>query len=447
MTDKVTDSVETGGDDHLVSRRQAIAAAGTAGAVGLAGCSGDGSEGSSSDVADPLSERDEVRIGVLAPVPSENPIGASIANGAQLAVDQINEEGGVGGAELSLVVKDTKEEPQTGSTRYGELIRNEEVDLTTGVFTSEVLLAILDDIAGSETPHMTAGAASPEASAKVSESYDKYKYHFRTGPINAHHLGVNLVDFVEAKADALGWESVAVLIEDYKWTEPVSAALDEQLSETNVEIAMTNRYPSGTEDFNPIYNEVEESGADAAFISMAHTGTAAVIQWAKQQRPFEFGGIHVPMQLPSYYDAVKGACAYGVTQNSATPTAEVTEKTTAFADAYNEAFDSYPVYTGYIAYDAVNQFAEVISDSGDVAADAVVDGLEGSSYRGTTGTIEYYGPDSEFAHDVKYGQDTVWPVYQQWQPDDPENPQAGGTQEVIFPEDLSTAEYQTPPWI
>ena len=87
MTDKVTDSVETGGDDHSVSRRQAIAAAGTAGAVGLAGCSGDGSEGSSSDVADPLSERDEVRIGVLAPVPSENPIGASIANGAQLAVD------------------------------------------------------------------------------------------------------------------------------------------------------------------------------------------------------------------------------------------------------------------------------------------------------------------------------------------------------------------------
>ena len=321
------------------------------------------------------------------------------------------------------------------------------MDLTTGVFTSEVLLAILDDIAGSETPHMTAGAASPEASAKVSESYDKYKYHFRTGPINAHHLGVNLVDFVEAKADALGWESVAVLVEDYKWTEPVSAALDEQLSETNVEIAMTNRYPSGTEDFNPIYNEVEESGADAAFISMAHTGTAAVIQWAKQQRPFEFGGIHVPMQLPSYYDAVKGACAYGVTQNSATPTAEVTEKTTAFADAYSEAFDSYPVYTGYIAYDAVNQFAEVISDSDDVAADAVVDGLEGSSYRGTTGTIEYYGPDSEFAHDVKYGQDTVWPVYQQWQPDDPENPQAGGTQEVIFPEDLSTAEYQTPPWI
>ena len=447
MIDKATDSAETGGDDHSVSRRQAIAAAGAAGAVGLAGCSDGGSEGSSSGVADPLSERDEVRIGALAPVPSENPIGASIANGAQLAVDQINEDGGVGGAELSLTVKDTKEEPQTGRSRYGELIRDEEVDLTTGVFTSEVLLAIMDDIAGAETPHMTSGAATPEASAKVSDSYDEYKYHFRTGPINAHHLGVNLVDFIEAKADALGWGSVAVLVEDYKWTEPVSAVLDEQLTDTSVDIAMTSRYPSGTEDFNPIYSEVEESGADAAFISMAHTGTAAVIQWAKQQRPFEFGGIHVPMQLPSYYDAVKGACAYGVTQNSATPTAEVTDKTVPFADAYNEAFDSYPVYTGYITYDAVNQFAEVIANSGDVAPDAVVSGLEDSSYQGTVGTIEYHGPGSEFAHDVKYGQETVWPVYQQWQPDDPENPQDGGTQEVIFPAELSTAEYQTPPWI
>jgi branched-chain amino acid transport system substrate-binding protein len=130
MRNKTTDSAETRGDDYSVSRRQTIAAAGAAGAVGLAGCSGGeggesgGGEGTSGDAADPLSERDEVRVGVLAPVPSENPIGASIANGAQLAVDQINEEGGVGGAELSLTVKDTKEEPQTGRSRYGELIRD-----------------------------------------------------------------------------------------------------------------------------------------------------------------------------------------------------------------------------------------------------------------------------------------------------------------------------------
>ena len=386
-------------------------------------------------------------MGVLAPVPTENPIGASIANGVRLAAQEITSGDTLGDTEVSVTVKDTKEQPQTGRTRYGELIRQENVDVTMGVFTSEVLLALMDDIAGSQTPHMTTGAASPEASAQVNSNYEKYKYHFRTGPINAHHLGQNLVDFMDAKQSELGWESVAVLVEDYKWTEPVSDVLNDSLSDTGVDIAMNRRYPSGTEDFNPIYNEVENSGADAAFISMAHTGTAAVLQWAQQQRPFEFGGIHVPMQLPSYYGAVKGACAYGVTQNSATPQAEVTSKTVPFSNAYNEEFGSYPVYTGYISYDAMYQYANVVANGGDLGGDAVVSGLEESSYTGTAGTIEYYGPDNEFAHDVKYDPELVWPIFQQWQPEDPQNPQAGGTQEVIFPDDLQTSEYQSPPWV
>jgi branched-chain amino acid transport system substrate-binding protein len=440
-------SAGTNGAGGPIGRRNFLRATGT-GAVlaSVAGCLGGGG-GDGASV--PLSDRDEVRVGVLAPVPSQNPIGASIANGVRLAAQEINDGGGIGGdgPTVSVTVKDTKEQPQTGATRYGELVRDENVDLTTGIFTSEVLLAIMDDIAEAQTPHMTTGAASPEASAQVNEDYDQYKYHFRTGPINAHHLGQNLVEFVDGKSSELGWESVAVLVEDYTWTEPVSAVLDEELSNAGVDIAMNNRYASGTEDFNPIYNDVEDSGADAAFIAMAHTGTAAVLQWAQQRRPFDFGGIHVPMQLPSFYQSVEAACAYGVTQNSATPQAEVTDQTVPFANSYQENYGSYPVYTGYISYDAMHQYAEVVADEGDLGADAVVSGLEDSSYTGTVGTIEYYDSDHEFAHDVVYGEDTVWPLYQQWQPDDPQNPQAGGSQEVIFPEDLQTAEYQSPPWV
>ena len=111
---------------------------------------------------------------------------------------------------------------------------------------------------------MTTGAATPEASKRVRENYEQYKYFFRMEPINAHFLGVNMVDFVEAKAADLGWESVAVLVEDYEWTKPVSAVLDEQLGDTGVEIGLSTRYASGTENFSPIYDQVESAGVDAA---------------------------------------------------------------------------------------------------------------------------------------------------------------------------------------
>jgi len=429
-----------------IDRRRFLGTAGAGGVLALtAGCLGGDSTGDSASV--PLANRDEIRIGVLASFPNENPIGRSIANGAELAAKQLNDGGGLDGTTVETIVKDTEQKPQAGRDAYGELIREEEVDMTTGIFTSEVALAIMDDMAGAQVPHITTGAAATQISDKVKNDYEKYKYHFRTGPLNIHHQGQLVLDFLETRASDIGWDSIAVLVEDIAGTEGFSAVLDSRLGELDIEVVMNERYSVTTEDFNPQYDRIENNGADAALVYMAQNGTAPVLQWAQQRRPFEFGGIHVPMQLPSYYEAVKGACAYGVTMNVATPTSEITGETVPYADAYNEEFGGYPVYTGYTTFDAVNQYVSVVQEGGDLGADAVVDGLESSSRSGTTGTVEFYGPDAEYPHDVKFGRDKVWHLFQQWQPDDPENPQAGGTQEVIYPDNVETASYQSPPWI
>lgn len=408
-----------------------------AGAVGL-GASG----AIPGATASALAQQEGIRIGVLAPEPANNPIGASIARSAELAARQINADGGLQGSELSISVKNTREDPSTGLQRYRELTLGENVDLTVGIFTSEVLLNVIDDVARQQTLHMTTGAATPKASARVNEDYDRFKYHFRPGPINAHHLGVHLTEFGAAKFEEFGWDSIAVLVEDFEWTNPVSAVLDERLSEVGAEITMNRRYAANTENFTPIYDEVQNSDADAVLVAMAHTGTPALVQWAQQRRPFEFAGIHVPMQLPSYYGAVDGAARYAITQNSATPRSEITEKTVPYARAYNEAFDKFPVYTGYITFDAVNQYAAAVSEAGSTAADDVIPVLEGMSYTGTAGSIEYYDRSNEFAHDVVYGRDKVFPIFQQWQEEDGQ-----GVQEVVFPDDLATAEHAKPPWL
>lgn len=412
-------------------RRFLKATGGGAAAFGLSGV-----------VSTALAQQDTIDIGLLAPEPANNPIGASMARSAQLAAEQLNADGGVMGSELSVSVKDTKEDPSTGRTRYQELTVGEGVDVTMGIFTSEVLLNVLDDIAQQQTIHMTTGAATPKVSARVNEQYDRYKYHFRPGPINATHLGEHLVAFGEAKFEEYDWSSVAVLLEDFEWTRPVSAVLDEQLSNVGAEIVMNRRYAASTENFTPIYDEVESAGADVAYVAMAHTGTPALVQWARQQRPFEFAGIHVPMQLPSYYGAVDGAARFAITQNSATPQSEITEKTVPYSRAYNEAFDKYPVYTGYITYDAVTQYAAAVEQAGSTAPDDLIPVLEEMSFTGTAGTIEYYPPDSEFAHDVVYDREKVWPIYQQWQETDGE-----GEQVVVYPDELATGEHVTPPWI
>ncbi|WP_440008204.1 ABC transporter substrate-binding protein [Halomicrococcus sp. SG-WS-1] len=401
-----------------------VAGAGLAGRVGAAANQG------------------SITIGVLAPEPGQNPIGASMANSARLAAEEINENGGIGGATVDVSVKDTQEDPSVGNRKYQELTVGEQVDLTTGVFTSEVLLNIMSSIAQQRTLHLSTGAATPEASRQVAENYEQFKYFFRTGPVNSQFLGRNMVDFAEANFDSMGWDSVAVLAEDFKWTEPISQELEGALGETGVDVPINTRYASDTENFSPIYDRIQSAGVDAAYVVMAHTGTAALVQWAKQQRPFGFGGIHVPMQLPSYYQSVNGAARFAVTQNSATPTSEITQKTVPYANAYQEAYGQFPVYTGYITYDAVKQYAAAVQSAGSRDPDDVIPALEESSYTGTTGTLEYYGRDQQFPHDVKYGPEFAWPVWLQWQETD-----GGGRQEVIWPEDVKTTDYESPPWV
>lgn len=306
-----------------------VIALGTAGCLSRLGGSGD----SSGEIGD------TIKIGVLAPAPSKNPIGGSISKSAKLAAKQLNEDGGIAGADVKVIVKDTKENPSVGQTKFRELTTGQDVDLVTGIFTSEVLLNIMNDIAREKTLTMSSGAATPEATRQVDENYEKYKYYFRAGPINGHFLGMNLIDFGQTNFKKMGWERIAILVEDYKWTEPISAVFEEQTSQLPADVVMSQRYASGTSNFTPIYDEIASKDVDGVLTAMAHTGTSAVVQWSKQKRPFGFGGIHVPMQLPSYYNSVNGVCRYAFTQTSATPRTKISKKTVPYAKAYNKQFD------------------------------------------------------------------------------------------------------------
>lgn len=405
-------------------------------ATALAGCRGGGS-----------SIGDTLKLGVLAPGPDgTSPVGTSMANGANLAAEELNADGGVLDADVEIVVKDTQASTSTGRQVYQELTLGEEVNATFGTFTSEVLMALMDSIAEQQTVHMSTGAATPDSSAMLRSNYEKYKYYFRAGPLNAVQIGQSLQNLAENMFQDIGWNSVALVAESYEWTQPVLDTLRENLPPNGIDVVQETRYATGTTNFGPIYDDIESSGADAMVTAMAHPGGSvpAVVQWARGQREFGFGGVHVPAQLPSFWESSRGTAAYTVNLNVATPESEMTEKTQPFISSYQESYDSLPVYTGYLTYDAVLHYAKVVEEVGNANADDIVSALEDSSYLGTIGTIQFNGPDRRFPHDIPYAPENNYPIYQQWQPAEDGN---GGSQQVVFPDEFSTADYQQPPWL
>lgn len=440
--------VDTGGNGRL-TRRQTLAATGGAGvlAVSSAGCL----DRTSALVSRSDRGEETVTLGVLAPNPDSDFIGRSMARAARVARDELNENGGIGGKRVELRVRDTNASPLEARRQYQRLVLEDGAAATFGVFDSPALVTLMDDIAEQERVHMTTGAATAAASRLVSDQYDDYKYHFRVGITNEFDLGRAQIDFLDDMADEIGWESVAALSEDYPWSEGIWEVTQDRLGDIGLDVVLEERYPPATDDFTALYDEAAEAGADAVLITTAHTGNEATLDWSYPNRPepqprpqpFAFGGTHVPMQLPSYYEQTNGACRYGFSQVSATAHSTTGELTQEFVATYEDRFDgASPVYTGYSTYDAIVLYAAAVERAGTFDEEAVIPTLEEMQFSGASGPIEFYDPGHEFAHDLSYEASTT--LYFQWQEDENGN----GVQEVIWSSDgTATGEYQPPSWM
>lgn len=454
-----------------VSRRTLLYGAGVAGIAELAGCSAlrstptptsDGPvEGTQTGTAktsgQPLAGQ-TLRLGVLAPLPDANPVGKALVQGARLAVDELNADGGLLGADLEVVVGDTEASPNTGRNEYRRLVRQEDCDVTLGVFLTQVLMQILEPISQERSVHLTVGAAGPEPARQVAKRYEELKYHFRVGPLNAVDLADGTLEFLNLNVGRLGWEQGALLVEEVGAFNAYYERLADNIGQ-HLE-ATTEQISPGIKEWGPIYDKIENRGLDVLLVGQSVSGTSAVVQWAREKRSFEYGGLHIPAQVPQFYEETDGKAEYTFTMNAVTPQSKNTDRTQAFMERYQDRNDAYPAPTGPMAYDAVGIYADAVQRavrkeglSAPPEGDTLVPYLEETAF--TEGVVlpefRFTGPDAEFAHDPAWSctaaatcgdEATGVPVWQQWQSD-------GGTgvQAVFAPEENRTAEYQRPPWV
>lgn len=452
------------------SRRQFLRTAGASTtAVALAGCS-DGTDGGDNGAETGTGTRiqsdalkgETVKIGVLTLLPEQEPIGRSMADSARLAVDHLNNGGGfmpeamVGngilGADVELLVGDTQATPGPALREHRRLAFEEDVDLTTGVYLDNVLANLMDSIAEHQTLHFTTGASGPQFAELVKENYEKYKYHFRPGPTNSNQLSESILEFLRLYADDLGWDSVAFLFEDFDQIENFHERLDGTVQELFDEVVMYRYTAQSTTNWTPHYDEIEERGADLAFVFQTISGVSAVTQWANQERQFEFGGIHVLSQFNGFWEETDGNCEYVFTGTSVTPQTENAPHTQPYMKAYFDAFGEYPVYSGPLTYQGIFIYAAAVQRAGTTDPEELIPVLEDIAFEtGLVSSInsEFQGPDARYPHDPVYTcmsdceNPSGVPVWQQWQSDG----DGGGTQEAFAPEANETSDYQRPHWI
>ena len=359
---------------------------------------------------------DPIKIGVIA----ENSAigGIAIPNAAQLAADEINAQGGIGGRKVEIVAYDDHNSAADAVRAMQRLSSQDKVQAVITTYTSEVALALEPWAGRLKMPTVTPGAASDEITHRIHEDYGHLKYFFQ-GYLASSFLAEATCDAARdlLVGNPLHVKTAAIFSEDAAWTGPLDAGYEACLPKIGITVVDHVRMSPDTTDFTPIYNAIEAKKPDVLITGISHVGVQPTVQWANQQVPLPMFGLSSQATSSTFWKDTNGATDGVVLQTLALETVPTTPKTVPFAQAYIKRYGVSPAYSGYGAYDQVYYLAQAIVSAGSDDPDKIVEAIEKTNYQGVVGTVRFYDKDNAHTHGMVYGPDAVPGLFVQWQGD------------------------------
>ena len=192
--------------------------------------------------------------------------GPPLRNAVELAADHVNRAGGVGGASMVIISRDTAVNPVQGVDGAKALVDVENVSAIVGALSSGVTIAVAQSVTIPQETLMISGA-STAPSISVLEDND---FLFRTTPSDASQ-GVVLARL----ANELGYENVGIMYINNAYGEGLANQFEKSFTELGGTV--TARVPH--EDVQPTYvSELDKAteGDPDVLAVMSYTGQASV---------------------------------------------------------------------------------------------------------------------------------------------------------------------------
>jgi branched-chain amino acid transport system substrate-binding protein len=250
------------------------------------------------------SAAEPVNIGGLYPVTgSFAQIGQGCVNAAKLAVQMVNDAGGIkslGGAKLNLIVSDVQSDTTVTRTETDRLISGYKLSAIHGCFASALTL-IASEVAERAKMPLITGSSSDKL------NIDR---HYTFTPFSrASQFALAQLQMSKLVSDS---PKVAVIFENTAFGTSTSNGLREQAPGQGVEIVMFEPYSAGLTDASPLINKVKASGANMLF-PVSYLNDLILIIRAIKQNGLEIAinGGSGGFVIPDFYKNV-GSAAEGL---------------------------------------------------------------------------------------------------------------------------------------
>lgn len=329
---------------------------------------------------------DVIKIGMTQPLTGA--VAASgnyVANGAKLAVEQINANGGVLGKKIQLILEDNKSNPREAVNSVEKLVLRDKVPVIIGAWSSTFTLAIMPKIEEYGVPLIV------ETSSSSKITTEGNPWVFRISP-TSHMEAVAFAKKLKSFNPPI--KKVDFLSVNNDWGLGAANEFRKIFAENGIQVDRVETVSPDATDLSAQLAAVKDSGSDTLIVtSGVEQLTLAIRQAAEQRLPHRI--ITTGGSFPEQLITNPGPKGYTSTHllffSPWTPDAAVHP---AVAKSYMDGWKSrnYPfpgLTEGFRGYDAVLTAVAAIEIAGKAEPKAIRDALWKISVKGVNGDIGF----------------------------------------------------------
>lgn len=341
----------------------------------------------------PVQAADETfKIGGIGPMTGAAAVyGNAVMNSIQIAVDEINEAGGINGFQVEFNPQDDEHDAEKSVNAYNTL-KDWGMDLLLGTVTSAPCIAVEAEAANDNMFLLTPSATAVESIF----GENAFRVCFADpaqGTASAKYIGENKLA-----------EKVAVIYDSSDvYSAGIYGAFQAEAQNQPFEIVAAEAFTADSKtDFSVQLQKAKDAGADMVFIPFYYNEIALVLKQASDMgfAPKWFGvdGMDGILSLEGFDTSL----AEGVTLLTPFSATAKDEKTQSFVNKYKEQFGEVPNQFGADAYDgmyilkAALEQAEATPDMDtSELCDLMKAAMQEITYDGITGHGITWGADGE----------------------------------------------------
>jgi branched-chain amino acid transport system substrate-binding protein len=321
-----------------------------------------------------------IKIGMMADLSGKTALSGKFKKmGAELAVEEINAQGGIAGKKLELIVEDNQGTQQGTVASFQKMTSDKDMVAVIGSIRSTNVKAMNTYAQKAGLP-VAIGGTNTGLTTEL-----KNKWYFRFRP----HDGYAAESIADYSVNKIGKKKIAIIHDTDAFGTGGKDLLVEDYKKLGAEVVDIEGYNTGTKDFAPFIKKIADSGAEVLNTYMTASEDAGQMMKQIREKGYKFEVVGSPSIAQETTLKIAGDSLNGIysVNDFALDQSDVTKEfVKKFKDKYKENPD---VYTAW-PYDALYIFKKVIEEKKSTKPDDIRDGILAiKDYKGAEGNYSF----------------------------------------------------------